>query len=61
MLHEKSGKKVVVTGASAGFGKGAALEFADDGAWLERRGELLDVPARECAVVAQLRSPCPRT
>jgi short-subunit dehydrogenase len=45
------GKVVVITGASSGFGKGAALEFAQRGATLvlaARRGELLEELAREC-------------
>jgi NAD(P)-dependent dehydrogenase (short-subunit alcohol dehydrogenase family) len=45
------GKVVVVTGASSGFGKGAALRFAEEGASLvlaARRGELLEELAREC-------------
>jgi NAD(P)-dependent dehydrogenase (short-subunit alcohol dehydrogenase family) len=45
------GKVVVVTGASSGFGKGAALRFAEEGATVvlaARRGELLDALAREC-------------
>lgn len=39
-----TGKVVVITGASSGFGKGAALRFAQEGAHLAlaaRRGELL--------------------
>ncbi len=42
---------VVITGASSGFGKGAARKFANEGAWLvlaARRDELLDELAREC-------------
>src|SRR5687768_2369866 len=42
---------VVITGASSGFGKGAALAFADHGAWpviAARRSELLDKLAGEC-------------
>jgi len=44
-------KVVVITGASSGFGKGAALKFADQGASLvlaARREELLDELATEC-------------
>lgn len=46
-----AGKVVVLTGASSGFGKGAALKFANAGAYVvlaARRGELLDDLAREC-------------
>jgi short-subunit dehydrogenase len=45
------GKVVVITGASSGFGKGAALKFAEQGANLvlaARRAELLEELAREC-------------
>jgi NAD(P)-dependent dehydrogenase (short-subunit alcohol dehydrogenase family) len=45
------GKVVVVTGASSGFGKGAALEFAKAGARVvlaARRENLLDELVREC-------------
>jgi NAD(P)-dependent dehydrogenase (short-subunit alcohol dehydrogenase family) len=44
-------KVVVVTGASSGFGKGAALRFAEEGAAVvlaARRGELLEDLARQC-------------
>ena len=44
-------KAIVITGASSGFGKGAALAFAESGAALvlaARRGELLDELEREC-------------
>src|SRR5262249_1121152 len=44
------GKVVVITGASSGFGKGAALKFAEEGATTvlaARRGELLDGLARQ--------------
>jgi short-subunit dehydrogenase len=46
-----NGRVIVITGASSGFGKGAAIEFAKSGAWLvlaARRGELLDQVARDC-------------
>lgn len=49
--QELMGKIVVVTGASSGFGKGAALKFAASGASVvlaARRDELLDELAREC-------------
>jgi NAD(P)-dependent dehydrogenase (short-subunit alcohol dehydrogenase family) len=45
------GKVVVITGASSGFGKGAALKFAEAGATTvlaARRGDLLDALACEC-------------
>ena len=44
-------KVVVITGASSGFGKGAALGLAQEGAKLvlaARRGELLEDLAQEC-------------
>jgi len=44
-------KTIVITGASSGFGKGAALGFAAAGATLvlaARRGQLLKSLAREC-------------
>jgi short-subunit dehydrogenase len=46
-----AGKRIVLTGASSGFGRGAALAFADAGAALAlaaRRGELLSDLAAEC-------------
>ena len=46
-----SGKVVVITGASSGIGKGAALKFAEAGASVviaARRGELLETLAQEC-------------
>jgi short-subunit dehydrogenase len=49
--RELNGKVVVITGASSGFGKGAALEFAAGGANLvlaARRKALLEELAREC-------------
>lgn len=45
------GRVVVITGASSGFGKGAALRFAALGASVvvaARRGALLDELARDC-------------
>jgi NAD(P)-dependent dehydrogenase (short-subunit alcohol dehydrogenase family) len=45
------GKVIVITGASSGFGKGAALRFAEEGASVvlaARREELLDEIARAC-------------
>jgi len=44
-------KVIVITGASSGFGKGAALKFADQVARLvlaARRDEVLDGVAHEC-------------
>jgi short-subunit dehydrogenase len=46
-----AGKVIVITGASSGFGKGAALELARRGAKLvlaARRDELLEELANEC-------------
>jgi NAD(P)-dependent dehydrogenase (short-subunit alcohol dehydrogenase family) len=46
------GKAVVITGASSGFGKGAALAFAEAGACVAlaaRRAELLEPLAAECS------------
>ncbi len=45
------GKVVVITGASSGFGRGAAVAFAKAGARLvlgARRGEVLDEVTRSC-------------
>ncbi len=45
------GKVIVITGASSGFGKGAALKFAKAGASVvlaARRDELLEELARQC-------------
>jgi short-subunit dehydrogenase len=47
-----NGKVVVITGASSGFGRGAALAFARAGAVLvlaARRGEVLHEVTRSCA------------
>jgi len=49
--RDLKGKVIVLTGASSGFGKGAAREFALRGAFLvlaARRDELLEELAREC-------------
>ena len=46
-----NGKVVVITGASSGFGKGAAVKFAQAGASLvlaARRDQLLEDLAKEC-------------
>ena len=50
-MEDISGKTVVITGASSGFGRGAALEFARLGANVvlaARRDDLLEEVAREC-------------
>jgi len=49
--HNLTGKVIVITGASSGFGKGAALKFAQEGASLvlaARRDELLDDLVQQC-------------
>ena len=49
--QDLKGKVVVITGASSGFGKGAALKFAGAGASVvlaARREQLLEDLAREC-------------
>jgi len=49
--QDLNGKVVVITGASSGFGRGAAVEFANQGAQVvlaARRGEALETVAREC-------------
>ena len=49
--QDLNGKVVVITGASSGFGKGAARKFAAAGASVvlaARRGQLLEDLAREC-------------
>jgi short-subunit dehydrogenase len=46
-----AGKVVVITGASSGFGKGAALRFAKEGAAVvlgARRSELIEELAQQC-------------
>ncbi|MCW3051204.1 MAG: short-chain dehydrogenase/reductase [Chthonomonadales bacterium] len=50
-IQDLSGKVIVITGASSGFGKGAALQFAAKGAHLvlaARRGNLLDELVTQC-------------
>jgi len=49
--HDLTGKVIVITGASSGFGKGAALAFAQEGAALvlaARRDQLLDDLVQQC-------------
>jgi short-subunit dehydrogenase len=49
--HDLNGKVIVITGASSGFGKGAALKFALAGASVvlaARRDRLLEDLAHEC-------------
>jgi NAD(P)-dependent dehydrogenase (short-subunit alcohol dehydrogenase family) len=50
-MNNLNGKVIVITGASSGFGKGAALDFARAGASVviaARRDELLDDLAQQC-------------
>lgn len=57
-----NGKVVVITGASSGFGRGAAVELASEGASVvlaARRGEALDTVARECEAVGGTAIPVP--
>lgn len=56
------GKIVVITGASSGFGKGAARAFAEAGANVvlaARRSRLLDALARECEAKGVRALVCP--
>jgi len=49
--QDLNGKVIVITGASSGFGKGAALKFAEAGAFVvlaARREELLEELERDC-------------
>ncbi|HET9888179.1 MAG TPA: SDR family NAD(P)-dependent oxidoreductase [bacterium] len=51
IIDELAGKIVVLTGASSGFGRGAALRFAEAGSTVilaARRDQLLDELAEEC-------------
>ena len=60
--HGLQGKVVVITGASSGFGKGAALAFAAEGAKLvlaARRSELLDDLVEECKSEGGIAVACP--
>ena len=55
-------KVVVITGASSGFGRGAAVEFARAGAQVvlaARRDQLLDEVARECEAAGGSALPVP--
>jgi len=49
--QDLNGKVIVITGASSGFGRGAALQFAQEGASLvlaARRDEVLDDLVQQC-------------
>jgi short-subunit dehydrogenase len=61
-VPELKGKVVVITGASSGFGKGAALEFAQAGARLvlaARRAEVLEELVTECGALGAEAIACP--
>lgn len=62
MEKELSGKVIVITGASSGFGRGVALRFAELGASLvlaARRVKLLDELAMECRELGAVAAVCP--
>lgn len=62
MAERFAGKVVVITGASSGFGKGAACCFAEEGAYLvlvARRAELLAELAEHCIVLGGRAIPQP--
>ena len=62
MAERFAGKVVVITGASSGFGKGAACRFAEEGAYLvlvARRAELLAELAEHCIVLGGRAIPQP--
>lgn len=62
MAERFAGKVVVITGASSGFGKGAACRFAEEGAYLvlvARRAELLAELAEQCIVLGGRAIPQP--
>ena len=55
--QDLSGKVIVITGASSGFGRGASVQFAKAGASVvlaARRGHVLDDVARECEAAGGL-------
>ena len=62
--HELKSKVIVITGASSGFGKGAALKFAEQGASLvlaARRAGLLAEHAEECLARGSRKWRCANT
>jgi len=62
MAQSLAGKVVVITGASSGFGKGAACRFAERGAYLvlaARRAGLLAELAEHCIVLGGRAIPQP--
>jgi short-subunit dehydrogenase len=62
MAHKFNDQVVVITGASSGFGRGAALEFAREGAKLvlaARREDLLNELAAECKAAGGDAIVCP--
>src|SRR3954447_23256648 len=62
MQQSLKGKVIVITGASSGFGKGAAMELARQGANVvlaARRSELLDQLARDCKAAGGEAIACP--
>ena len=60
--HDMAGRVVVITGASSGFGKGAAMELAEHGASLAlaaRRVERIAELAEQCVALGGRALPCP--